>query len=279
MGRPRKNTNTPGRDPFFGMNDDVVLKQMKDRFDVMDMLSTGSINGNVRGLIISGAPGIGKTYNIETQLQKHQERNNWFRYKSVKGIITPINLFKTLQDYRHPGNVVVLDDADSIFFDDVGVNILKAALDSGTRRVISWLSESHALKDGEHEYDREFEYNGTMVFITNTDFQSMIDEGKNKKIIPHLEALMSRSIYLDLQVHTRRSVSLWVKYIVEKTNMLVNNYGLTKSQQQDCVNWMLKNQNNMRTLSLRDIMKVGQIYKSTPLDWERICNVLLLRSS
>ncbi|MEK9769313.1 MAG: ATP-binding protein [Betaproteobacteria bacterium] len=263
-------------DPFEGLTDAQVLGLMHQRFDVMNRMGTGCLDGSVRGMIVSGAPGIGKTFNIEKLLKDQRINHPDFRYKVIKGAVTPINLFKVLQDYGKRGDVVLLDDVDSIFYDDMGIALLKAALDSGDERWITWLSESHALKDDGREYDREFEYKGTIIFITNTDFQALIDKGTSK-LAPHFSALMSRSIYLDLKVHTVRSIAIWIYYLVNKENMLVNKYGLSKDQQKVALQYIMENRENMRTISLRDAMKIGQMMKTDPEYWQELADVSLLR--
>ena len=116
-----------------------------------------------------------------------------------------------------------------------------------------------------------------MVFITNTDFQGIVDKGKSK-LVPHFEALMSRSMYLDLKVHHRTAVSIWVSYMVHRTNMLVNHYDITKEQQKTAVDWIMENREDMRTLSLRDAMKIGQMMRSEPETWEDTAKIVLLRN-
>lgn len=292
MGRPTKtqarkkalNPKEGPADPFSEKTDAQVLRIIHDRFDVADEMTDGSINGTVRSFIMSGAPGIGKTFNVEQAMKRAEvaaaDKGKRFRYKFIKGAVTPINLYKELYNYRQPGDVIVLDDADSVFFDDNGVSILKAALDSTPNRYISWLSESHALKSGSAEEDvpTTFLYDGTMIFITNTDFQAIVDEGRSK-LAPHFSALLSRSMYLDLAIHNRRAIAIWVHYLVNNKNILVNHYDLTKDEQKKAVDWILRHRDEMRTLSIRDAMKIGQLMKTNPETWERNAQVLFLKEN
>lgn len=268
-------------DAWEGMTDGQVLKKIHDRFEVFDMLTKGSLNGDVRSLIVSGAPGISKTYTVEKLLKETAESENrpyGFNYKVIKGNISPVNLFKVLQDNCNRRNITVLDDADGIFFDDDGVALLKAALDSTPERWITWNAESAALREnGEQKYNREFLYNGSMIFITNTDFQGLVDEGKSK-LVPHLAALLSRSMYLDLKVHDRRAIAVWVAYLVQAKNILVHHYGIDKDQQKEAVMWLVKNRDVLRTLSIRDAMKIGQMMKAQPEEWEKTAEILLLKT-
>jgi hypothetical protein len=258
------------------LDDREVVNMVRERFDVMYRFAQGSTQGSIRSLIISGAPGVGKSHTVEWVLESYGNSNPDFKYKFVQGAITPIELYKLLYKYRKEGNVVVLDDTDTIFFDEQGLSILKAALDSGTRRRISWFSNSHDLKDDDgNKIEQQFDYNGTMIFITNTDFQRYVDEGKSK-LAPHFEALISRSIYLDLKLRGSRAVSLWVKNIVSRNNILVDRFSLTAQQQNDALDYIIKNRDKMRTLSIREALKLAQMIKSNPTGWEKDANITLL---
>ena len=285
-GRPRKDQSlksltslTPSEDIDFGITDAQLLSDIQDRYQMMTKLGQGASKGSVRGMIVSGRPGVGKTFELERLLSERQERNpNTFRFEHLKGTVSPINLYKKLYDYGNRGNVLLIDDADDVFFDTSSLNLLKAALDSSTTRRIGWHTESAALKDGgEQVYPTSFDYEGSIIFITNVDFQSVIDDGKQKKIVPHLEALMSRSLYLDLKIHSLRALSVWVGYIVQSKNILVNSFGLTKQQQSEAVKWMRDNAVGMRTFSIRDALKIGQFIKTDPKRWSDAAEMLLLR--
>ncbi len=270
---------TPSEDQDFGLSDGELLANIHARYEMMTKLGNGASAGDVRGMIVSGRPGVGKTFELERILRRKQEEHpNRFRFKHLKGTISPINLYKQLYDYGNRGNVLLVDDADDVFFDATSLNLLKAALDSSSVRTIGWHTESAALKEGgEQVYPNEFDYNGSIIFITNVDFGDVIDQGKQKKIVPHLEALMSRSLYLDLKIHSLRALSIWVGYIVQSKNILVNEFGITKEQQRDAIEWMKTHATAMRTFSIRDALKIAQFIKSDDKYWHEAASMLLLR--
>ena len=285
-GRPRKDDSlrnltslTRSQDVDHGFTDAELLSDIQDRYNMMTKLGQGASDGAVRGMIVSGRPGVGKTYEIERLLQARQEKSpNRFKFEHLKGTISAINLYKKLYDYGNRGNVLLIDDADDVFFDVASLNLLKAALDSSAVRKIGWHTESAALKEGgEQVYPNSFNYEGSVIFITNVDFGSVIDEGKQKKIVPHLEALMSRSLYLDLKVHSLRALAIWVGYLVQTKNILVNHFGITKEQQTDVVTWMRENALGMRTFSIRQALQCAQFVKTDPKNWRDAASMLLLR--
>lgn len=266
----------PANDPFNGLTDGQVLNVIHDRMDVMHRMTEGALDSSVRGFVVSGAPGVGKTYNVEKAVKdREEEYGNQFRYTIIKGAITPIHLYITLWNFHKRGNVIVLDDADSIFFHDEGVSLLKAALDSTPERWLTWASEAAALK-GERDVPPVFKYEGSMIFITNTDFQGIVDKGKSK-LVPHFEALLSRTMYLDLKIHNRRAIGIWVNYLVRTKKILQIHLGLTREQEGQAVDWVLDNKDDLRTISIREALKVGQLMKSNYDTWERDAEILLLK--
>lgn len=245
--------------------EDIVLK-IAERFDILYKCTHGATTGAVRSLIVSGAGGVGKTYTVEKILEYAKE-NGGTKSEVVHGVLTPVNLYKLLHRNRFANNVVVLDDADSIFDEDTALSVLKAALDSGKSRKISWLAEGKSLiskKDG--EVPTEFMYEGTMIFITNLDFQRLVDIGKSK-MTAHMQALMTRALYLDLRLHTVKDLTAWVRHIVSKEHILVQD-GLSYEQEAEVLDFITENCHNLRNLSIRTATKMASFVKMVGEDWK-----------
>ena len=138
--------------------------RIRSTFDVLEQVSQGVISGHVRSVIVSGAAGCGKTYTLETALADAEDRGV-IRYQSVRGACSAIGLYRLLFESSEPGNVLVIDDCDSVFADLDSLNLLKSALDSSKVRRIHWNKEIRVL-DGEG-VPRSFEFKGSVVFITN----------------------------------------------------------------------------------------------------------------
>ncbi len=194
---PVKSTNTVHFEkPTVVETDDEAMDRIRERFDILHEMTKATVSGDIRAMIVSGPPGVGKSYGVETEIEKaclfDKLAGKRLRAEVVKGSATPIGLYQTLYKYSDANSVVVFDDCDSILLDDVALNLLKGALDSGKKRVISWLSESSALRR-EGIPDR-FEFKGSVIFITNLKFDKM----KSQKLRDHLDALQSRCHYLDL---------------------------------------------------------------------------------
>jgi hypothetical protein len=188
----------------------------------------------------------------------------------VKGSATPIGLYQTLYKFSDANCMVVFDDCDSILLDDVSLNLLKGALDSGKKRKISWLSESSALR--REGVPDQFEFKGSVIFITNLKFDKM----KSQKLRDHLDALQSRCHYLDLTLDTMRDKLLRIKQIAGDGE-LFQDYDFEPVVQDEILDFMNANQTKLREMSLRMALKIADLRKSFPLKWKLMAETTCMR--
>lgn len=251
-------------------NPQAMRDRIQKRFNVMDLMTTGIINGNIRSLIISGAAGIGKTYSLDKALQKANDEEK-INYKLINGKISGVGLYTRLWESKDESSVLVIDDVD-VFSDMDILNLLKAALDSGDKRKVCWSTASSYLE--ELGIPNEFDFEGTIVFITNVDVDKELERGS--KLAPHIAALVSRSVYLDLGVHTNAEIMVRVEDVVTKTTMLQNK-GLSKSDIVEVVEWMRMNVNRLRNVSLRTVLYVADFVMTDKKNWKEIAEVTMLK--
>jgi hypothetical protein len=249
--------------------DDEVLEDLKLRFDMLSKLVKGSVEGSVRALVVSGAPGVGKSFTAENILAPLGEE----KATSVKGTLSALGLYKLAYRYRRPGNVIMLDDADGIFTDEDALNVLKALCDTSEYRRVFWMKESQALK--EDDIPQSYDFHGSFIFVSNINFQHFVDIGGNK-FAAHFSALMSRALYMDLAMHDRRAVNLWVEHIAREGKMF-RREGVTVEVGEEILDFLRLNRDELRELSLRTVMKATSLVKTHPVDWKKMARVLLLR--
>jgi hypothetical protein len=236
-----------------------IAKSFADIADITE----GTIGGAFRATIISGPPGLGKSYTVEEKIKAFDP--NGVNSTIISGKMTPPALFKQLWDHREEGQILVIDDCDNIFQDDVSLNLLKAACDSQTNRprVVSYLSEAPPKtsdKDGSM-IEQRFEFNGTIIFITNTDFDDYIERGN--RLAPHFEALKSRSMYISLEMRTMKEYMVRVEQIADA---IFEKHG--KTCQRDVLEFMNKNIHNLSEVSARMATKIAGIRKAMPDRWK-----------
>ena len=254
--------------------DEERMEEIAERFDMLHEMTKAAVAGDIRAMIVSGPPGVGKSYGVEQEIEKATlfdvVAGKKLRAEVVKGSATPIGLYQTLYKYSDENCVVVFDDCDSILLDDVSLNLLKGALDSGKKRKISWLSESSTLR--REGIPDSFNFNGSVIFITNLKFDKM----KSQKLKDHLDALQSRCHYLDLTLDTMRDKILRIKQIA-KTGALFEDMDISEVGQDMIVEFMDTNKNNLREMSLRMAIKIAQLYKSFPNSWEKMARTTCMK--
>tara|TARA_B110000977_G_C10979145_1_gene455435 strand:- start:659 stop:1195 length:537 start_codon:yes stop_codon:yes gene_type:complete len=175
-----------------------------------------------------------------------------------------------LYKYSDENSVLVFDDCDSVLLDDTSLNLLKGALDSGKKRKISWLSDSHMLR--REGVPDTFEFKGSVIFITNLKFDKM----KSQKLRDHLDALQSRCHYLDLTLDTMRDKLLRIKQIA-RDGALFADYGFGVVEQTEILEFMETNQNRLREVSLRMAVKIADLRKSFPQKWDAMARVTCMK--
>ena len=259
-------------------SDEEILERLRERFEILDDMTRAVKKGDVRAMIVTGPPGVGKSFGVEKVLSKHDvfadvaDDKKLKKYEVVKGAMSALGLYSKLYEYSDKKSILVFDDCDSVLLDDLSLNILKAALDSGKKRMIHWNTDSRLLKD--QGVPNSFEFKGGAIFITNIKF----DHVKSKKLKDHLEALESRCHYLDLTIDTEREKLLRIKQVVEQCGML-DDYELSDADKQEVVDYIKTNAHRMRELSLRMVLKVADIRVSMPAKWQAVAEVTCMRGA
>jgi hypothetical protein len=249
---------------------------LRERFEILDDMTRAVKKGAVRAMIVSGAPGVGKSFGVENVLSKHglmadiANDEKLKKYEIVKGAMSAIGLYSKLYEFSAEKNILVFDDCDSVLLDDLSLNILKAALDTSKRRMIHWNTDSRLLRS--EGVPNSFEFKGGAIFITNINFQNI----KSKKLQDHLLALESRCHYIDLTIHTEREKMLRIKQIVG--DGMLDAYGFTDEEVAELLVFVDDNKKRLRELSLRTVLKTADLMRSFPNGkWKRVAQISLMR--
>ena len=188
-----------------GKTEKVDRFAINERFDFLNDFVNMVSDRTCASLIVTGEGGLGKTFTVNKSLVEAGLTNTADLvgfgsdslltmqqsakiYSVVKGYSTAKGLYRTL--YENRNRIVIFDDCDSILRDPVALNILKGALDSYDRRIISWNAESF----GDDDLPRSFEFKGGVIFISNFPLYK-IDQ-----------AIRSRAICVDLSMTTAQKI-------------------------------------------------------------------------
>jgi hypothetical protein len=255
--------------------DEEAMNRISTRFQIMDEMTKACIAGDIRALIVTGPPGVGKSHTVIQEMEKASlfdkiaQRNP--RFEIVKGAISGIGLFATLYKFSDPRNVLVFDDCD-VWSDPDALNVLKGALDSGKKRRISWNKDSRLLRD--EGVPNSFDFHGSIIFITNVD---VANNNKRSTVKAHIDALQSRAHYLDLTIDTERDKMLRVRQVHRDTNNgLFEDYGFNDAQSTEILDFMETNLTSLREISLRMAVKIADLVKVSK-NWKMLAEATCVK--
>lgn len=272
--------------------DREIKARISERFSILQNLALDASRGNLKGLVVWGASGMGKSYEVIEVLGKDNlmdklsynpdapdqnkrriGRGGKFkpRYTIVKGFSTAAALFQILYESRGENEVLVLDDIDNIYKDDDAMNLVKAALDTTGARTISW----NTMTRNPTDVPNRFDFNGSVIFITNINLQEIADRNVGP-MVPHVRALLDRCLTLDLTIDTPRERLVRINQVARDLKMLKLQHGLTPKQVDEVLNWTHTHADRFRDLSLRKVGQLANLRKGKK-DWKRVAEVTLLR--
>lgn len=218
---------------------------VSERFDFISQFVKMIGKKKTNSLVITGDAGIGKSYNVTKNLSDTGLReillDNQGDFIVIKGFSTPRALYQTFWDYN--GKVIVFDDCDNIHKDATASNLLKAALDSGTKRIMNW-NTSRVEKDD--DTPNRFEFTGRCIFISNMSVQEFP------------QALLSRSYCVDL--------TLTVNEKIDRIETVLAEYpGKTK----EVISFLRQHGDKAVDLSVRSALSILKLANSEE-NWERL---------
>ena len=252
-------------------SDADIVERIRERFEMLKDMTKAVKKGDVRAMIVSGPPGVGKSHGVEEVLDRYKTMETLGAGKSfevIKGAMSPIGLYCKLFNMADKGKVVVFDDCDSIFQDDLSLNILKAALDSKKTRMIHWNTDSFKLRN--EGVPDSFKFEASAIFITNMKFDKV--KGKLRE---HLSALESRCHYMDLTIDTDKDKMLRIKQVTQ--DGMLDSYDIEDETKEEIMDFIDINKNRLRELSLRTVLKVADLAKAFPDKWEAMAENTVMR--
>lgn len=248
-------TTPTDAEPAVEETDEEVDARIATRYATFERMAARVAMGTCRSLIVSGAPGLGKSFTI---LQALAEADT--EHEVIRGSISAVGLYIALWNNREAGRVLVLDDCDAVFQDDVALNLLKAVLETGKRRRVSWKKQAAWL--AELGIEDQFDFQGGVVFLSNIPFAKRIATGS--PIGKHLEALIDRSLYLSLGVQSEREIVARIRQVAPA---LLADAGLTDDETAEVLDFIAENAGRFHTLSLRLVSQVAELMQADPSNW------------
>ena len=247
--------------------DKEIYEDILNRFATLDIMVRAAVKGINRSMVVSSGAGTGKTVGVTNALAELNAN-----YEHIKGSITPKQLYSALFRNKEVGKILLMDDSDSIFKDELSLNLLKAVTDTGDDRIVSWYTSRPMIDEDGETIPQFFKFNGSIIFITNKNFEQEIQ--KNNSLSPHLEALRDRSTYISVGVSTRREYLIRIKQVIDTSDIMRD---FDDDQVQEIIDYIEENQDNFVNLSVRVIKKIKNLILIDPINWKSLAKTTLLK--
>lgn len=237
-----------------------TLWNINQRFQFVTDLVTMIARGRAVSMIVTGPGGLGKTHTVTAGLTaaglqdvsgrevESPERS----FKQIKGYSTAKGLYREL--FMNKDSVIVFDDCDSVLRDPVALNLLKGALDSYDKRIISWNAD---LRDD--DLPRSFIFNGRVIFISNMR-RGQLDV-----------ALKTRAYVIDLAM-TREQKLERMAVLAENEDFMP---GMERVYLRDSLALIQEVGDRAQEISLRSLQAVARIRASSGARWRDLAEYVL----
>jgi len=243
---------------------------INQRFSFVEQMVDMIVQKTLPSAVITGEGGLGKSYTVLKSLEKNgftnltdlanfaigAKVNKAKSYTVVKGYSTAKGLYRTL--FENNGMVIVFDDCDSILKDDVAKNLLKGALDSYSKRYISWNAD---MRDD--DLPRSFEFTGSIVFVSNMALDK-IDQ-----------AIRTRSLVVDLSMTEAQKLER-MEVIATSDEFLPEVNAIAKGLALD---FLKSNLGRIPNMSLRSLIAVTKIANTGNPQWKDLAKYVLTQGN
>jgi hypothetical protein len=249
-----------------------AFEEKSERFDIntrfgfVEKLVTMVASGVQPSAVVTGEGGLGKTYTVTKTLEANGYKdisdladfevgsiiNTRKCFTFVKGYSTAKGLYRTL--FENNKSIIVFDDCDAVLKDPVALNILKGALDSYGKRIISWNAD---MRDD--DLPKSFNFEGRVIFISNMS-QDKIDQ-----------AIRSRSMMIDLSMTTNQKIDRMEH--ISKSEEFLPEYDT--SVKADALALIRAIKDDCKEISLRTLIAVAKVRASNPTDYKDLATYML----
>jgi len=248
-GEPTFNVNT-NSNVDFTIPEEKVHFSVTERFHFLEHFVKMVARGQSNALFVSGPGGLGKTHTIMETLKQCGKKEDAIGeidgdFIVIKGFTTAKGMYRTL--WENNGKIIVFDDADSSFRDLIGANILKGALDSSDKRVISWMAETRSQDD---DLPSRFEFTGRVIFISNLVMSK----------VP--QAIVSRCMKVSLDMNTEEKVDR-IEMVMQERGFMQN---VDFHIKMEVMNFIREHAVKFTDLNVRSAMNLVKIRNSMDQD-------------
>ncbi len=255
-------------------NSNPIVQEVIEKFETVTKMTKifASSKSAIKGIIIFGNAGAGKTHHVQ---RAFSESNSMDRVDYVKGSsLTAPALFYKLWMNRNEGDILVLDDVDLVHKSKTETNTILDLLKGATEptkgiRTLAWLRAGTNSLFREEDVPTEFDFNGSVVWITNETQDSLA-----KACGPHWNAISSRFNQVPVWLDEKEQL-MYTIHLIEEVDMLGKNCyakegGYTKDIANEVIQYFKDNWKILDDITPRVAIKIADTIETYPDDWRTI---------
>lgn len=223
---------------------------VSERFEFIEQFTKLVVRNIIPSLVVTGSGGLGKTHTVTEALKSCGKVEGVCSgdddgdFLMISGYSTPRVLYTTL--YENNGKIIIFDDCDSVFRDPIGGNILKAALDSKQKRIISWGAESK----GDIVPSR-FEFTGKVIFISNLTLDKFP------------QSILSRSMLADITLNEEEKI--------ERIDQIFKTEKkFSDEDKKEVISFIRENSSKFKDLNIRSAFNCMKMKIAVGENWKRM---------
>ena len=268
-------------------NVNPIIEDVVNRYKTIQNYTSMFTNGNnsaIRGLLISGDAGYGKTHFTKKGLGSvNPESVDYVKGSSVSAAALYVKLYMN----RFEGQVLVLDDVDIINkakgeFASI-IELIKGATETTKdKRVLAWSRAQRNQLMVDNDVPDNFEFNGTIIWITNERIRNIAEKAGS-----HWAAIETRFYKVEAWLNDQEKL-LYTLYLVEDIDMLgtecyAKEGGYSKNIINKTTQYLRNNYkymydfNDNSTLSPRSAIKLADTITNFADDWEMMANMQFIK--
>lgn len=257
-------------------NSNPIVEEVKDKYLTIEKMTNIFVNNPtaaMRGLLISGDAGFGKTHYTRQGLKGiAQERIDYVKGSSISAPA----MFAKLYHNSNPGDILILDDVDIAHKTTAERNtildLFKGATEPTTgERILEWGRAGGNPLFTAEEIPTRFNFEGAVIWITNDPIEVLAEKCKS-----HWNAISSRFRQVPVWLNEQEKL-MYTLYLVEEVNMLgpdctAKAGGYSEDIIEKTIGYIRKNYKYMNDISPRVSIAIADTIDNFPTEWETYCN-------
>lgn len=253
-----------------------IVEEVKDRYLTIEKMTSIFVDNPtaaMRGLLISGDAGFGKTHYTRQGLAGiDQDRIDYMKGASI----TPPVMFVKLFQNRNPGDILILDDVDIAHKSpndrNTILDLFKGATEPTTgERTLEWGRATRNKMMVDNDVPDSFDFQGAVIWITNDTIETLSQKCKS-----HWNAISSRFRQIPAWLNEQEKL-MYTLYLIEEVDMLgkecsAKEGGYSREIIEKTVGYIRSNWKSMTDVSPRVGIAIADTIDNFPNDWETYCD-------